>query len=61
MGIKKLEKREDVVLIVRTKKDKKYIRKSEEYAHVSLFDYKGQVCNSGLHRNTIFFNKKNKN
>jgi CDP-glycerol glycerophosphotransferase len=26
----------------------------------STFDYKGQVCNSGLPRNTIFFNKKNK-
>ena len=36
-------KREDVVLIVRTKKEKKYVRKSEEYAHVSLFDYKGEI------------------
>lgn len=40
--IRKSTKREDVVLTVRTKKEKKYIRKSE-YAHVSLFDYNGEV------------------
>jgi hypothetical protein len=41
MGIK-IEKREDVVLVVRRRKDKKYIRKSE-YAHVSLFEYKKEL------------------
>ena len=42
MGIK-VEKREDIVLVVRRRKDKKYIRKSDEYAHVSLFEYKKEL------------------
>lgn len=41
MGVK-VTKKEDVVLLMRGKKDKKYIRKSE-YAHVSLFDYNGET------------------
>jgi hypothetical protein len=40
--VKKPTKREDVVLIIRTKKEKKYVRKSE-YTHVSLFNYKGEI------------------
>jgi NACalpha-BTF3-like transcription factor len=56
MGIK-IEKREDVVLVVRRRKDKKYIRKSE-YAHVSLFEYKKEVyykAQISKYKWTVFF------
>ena len=56
MGIKS-NKREEVVLVVRGKKEKRYIRKSE-YAHVSLFDYKGEVyykAQMSKYRWAVFF------